>query len=47
VSTIPVLLAALRWRSFLVESTPMLFEYRCVLGADAVELGEVVLDSDS
>jgi hypothetical protein len=45
VSIIPVRLASLRWRSSLSESTPMLFEHRCVLGADALELGEVVLDS--
>jgi hypothetical protein len=41
----PVRLAALRGRSSLIESTPMPFEHRCVLGADALELGEVDLDS--
>jgi hypothetical protein len=45
VSITPVRLASLRWRSSLSESTPMLFEHRCMLGADALELGEVVLDS--
>jgi hypothetical protein len=45
VSIISLRLAALRGRSSLIESTPMPFEHRCVLGADALELGEVDLDS--